>query len=113
MSPAEQYVRRAKIYWRWIVHGINTDRIVATSTVVIMLATIVGAVSTYLQWRELRASATQVDQSIEATNRIANASVEANKLNRDAFIANARAWVGPTDANMTVPVAFAPPVAEI
>jgi hypothetical protein len=78
-----------------------------------MLATIVGAVSTYLQWRELRASATQVDQSIEATNRIANASVEANKLNRDAFIANARAWVGPTDANMTVPVAFAPPVAEI
>lgn len=93
---------------RWLADRTTTDRILATSTVVIMFATIGGAVSTYLQWQELRSSSVQVDQSIAATNRIANAGIEANQLNKAAFIASARAWVGPNDAHIVPPVDKAP-----
>jgi len=66
-----------------------------------MFATIGGAVSTYLQWQELHSSSAQVDQSIAATNRIADATIEANKLNKSAFIASSRAWVGPAYGAIT------------
>jgi hypothetical protein len=103
----------AKSGWRWVAHRTNTDRILAVSTVVIMLATIGGAVSTYLQWVELRSSSAQVDKSIAATNRIGDAAFTANQLNKDAYIANARAWIGPNDASLSNLVADGPVKAAI
>jgi hypothetical protein len=94
--------------WGWLRQRSNTDRIVATATVVIMLATIGGAVSTYLQWKELRSSSEQVERNIMATNRIANASIEANQLNKATSVANIRAWLGPVDANITASAVLTP-----
>jgi hypothetical protein len=97
-----------KFGWGWLRERTNTDRILATATVVIMIATIAGAASTYLQWKELRSSSEQVERSIAATTKIANAGIEANQLNKATSVANTRAWVGPTDANITPPILFAP-----
>jgi len=87
---ATGFWRIAKRGWSGIVARTNTDRIIATSTVVIMIATIGGAVSTYLQWTELKSSSEQVERSIKASNRIADESKAANVLTGEAN----RPWIG-------------------
>jgi hypothetical protein len=47
-------------------------------------------------------------QLADAATKQAEASVAAAKTSQDALTASQRAWVGPTDANIVAPVAYAP-----
>jgi hypothetical protein len=92
------------------------------SASVSLIAVLLSAVVAFVAISSLRLNSITADQArrsaqsqinanarlADAAARQAEASVAAAKTSQDNLIASQRAWVGPTDANITAPDAFKP-----
>ena len=120
--------------WNWLLA--DSDRLTALSTFAIFLATAVAVGVGIAQWRalhstdqaihgqlaameaqlkEMKSSGEQTDALIKIYTRLADATAKSadaatkQSENSDRSLIEAqRAWVGPQDANIENPVAFAP-----
>jgi hypothetical protein len=85
---------------KWTIPRIDkySDAVIAAATVIIMLATVVNVVYVGGQLSEMRSGSSQTDKLIQSNADLAAAAKTQAKTASDAFIANGRAWIGPSGA---------------
>jgi hypothetical protein len=83
---------------KWTITRIDkySDAVIAAATVIIMLATVVNVVYVGGQLSEMQSGSSQTDKLIQSNADLAAAAKTQAKTASDAFIANGRAWIGPS-----------------